>query len=227
MSTPANHFTSPGSQAANEQPPHTAGRIIHWATRYDLAVKVLALGHDRSIRQQTVELAQIKPGDKVLDVGCGTGDLTQAAKAQAGSTGDVYGIDASPEMIEVAWRKAARAGVDIHYRVDLIEALSFPDDTFDVVLSSLMIHHLPDELKRKGLAEICRVLKPNGCLIVVDMNRPTTLLGKVMMHVSSHGDKPIGLQDLPSLMHKTGFVQIETGRMLLGMLGFARGRTPT
>jgi demethylmenaquinone methyltransferase/2-methoxy-6-polyprenyl-1,4-benzoquinol methylase/phosphoethanolamine N-methyltransferase len=163
----------------------------------------------------------------VLDVGCGTGDLTQAAKVQAGSTSDVYGIDASPEMIEVAWRKAARAGVDIHYRVDLIEALSFPDDTFDVVLSSLMIHHLPDELKRKGLAEICRVLKPNGCLIVVDMNRPTTLLGKVMMHVSSHGDKPIGLQDLPSLMHKTGFVQIETGRMLLGMLGFARGRTPT
>jgi hypothetical protein len=63
-------------------------------------------------------------------------------------------------------------------------------------------------------------------LVVVDMQRPTSLLGKVMMHVSSHGDKPIGLQDLPTLMTEVGFVQIETGRMLPGMLGFVRGRTP-
>ena len=88
-----------------------------------------------------------------------------------------------------------------------------------------MLHHLPDDLKRKGVAEIYRVLKPKGRLIVVDMQRPTSLFGKVMMHVSSHGDKSIGLQDLPLLMKEAGFVQIETGRIAHGMLGFVRGRT--
>lgn len=63
-------------------------------------------------------------------------------------------------------------------------------------------------------------------LVVVDMQRPTSLFGKVMMHVSSHGDKPIGLQDLPLLMKEAGFAQIETGRIALGMLGFVQGQTP-
>jgi hypothetical protein len=58
------------------------------------------------------------------------------------------------------------------------------------------------------------------------MQRPTSLFGKVMIQVSSHGDKPIGLQDLPLLMNEAGFAQIETGRIVLGMLGFVRGRTP-
>ena len=62
-------------------------------------------------------------------------------------------------------------------------------------------------------------------LVVLDRQRLASLLGKVMMHVSSHGDKSIGLQDLPLLMKEAGFVQIETGRIAHGMLGFVRGRT--
>ena len=144
---------------APERAPKTSGSVIHWARWYDLGTWLISFGRAPAIRRRTVELAAIREGEDVLDVGCGTGTLTLAAKRQAGA-GEVGGIDASPEMIGVARRKAAKRGVDVDFRVALIEQLPFPDGTFDLVLSSLMLHHLPDELKREGFAEICRVLKP-------------------------------------------------------------------
>lgn len=218
MNTPESHLNG------NPLPtPQTRGRTIRWAGRYDIVVKLLALGKDRALRQKTVEVAQVRPGDQVLDVGCGTGDLTFAAKAVAGPTGRVSGIDAASEMIEVARSKVAKANAEIDFKVDVVEQLSFPDNTFDVVLSSLMMHHLPDDLKRAGLAEIYRVLKPGGRLLVVDFKRPTTSLGRMLMPVMMHRSMPSGAQDLPALMAAAGFVQIETGHIWLKVLGFARG----
>jgi demethylmenaquinone methyltransferase/2-methoxy-6-polyprenyl-1,4-benzoquinol methylase/phosphoethanolamine N-methyltransferase len=92
----------------------------------------------------------------VLDVGCGTGALTLLAKKHTGSAGQVCGLDASPEMIEVARHKATRAHADVDFRVGVVEQLPYPDGSFDVVLSSLMMHHLPADLKPKALAEIRR-----------------------------------------------------------------------
>jgi demethylmenaquinone methyltransferase/2-methoxy-6-polyprenyl-1,4-benzoquinol methylase/phosphoethanolamine N-methyltransferase len=60
-----------------------------------------------------IELANVKPGDRVLDVGCGTGSLSLTAQSYAGPTGKVYGIDAAPEMIEVAKKKASRSGLGV------------------------------------------------------------------------------------------------------------------
>src|SRR5919199_5676774 len=143
--------------------PQTAGRGLHGARWYDLFGTVISFGRDKAIREKLVELAAPAPGEKVLDVGCGTGTLALALKARVG-TGEVHGIDASPEMIAVAKEKAAKAGSDIIFQVALIEAIPFPAATFDLVTSSLMLHHLPDDLKRRGLAEIRRVLKPRGGL---------------------------------------------------------------
>ena len=71
--------------------------------------------------------------------------MSRLPKALAGAEGIVSGIDDAPEMIVVR-AKAARLGVAVNYQVGLLEALAFPDHTFDVVLSSLMMHHLPDDL---------------------------------------------------------------------------------
>ena len=82
--------------------------------------------------------------------------------------GAVHGLDASPAMIDVAKEKASKAGSAIAFQVALIEALPFPAATFDLVTSSLMLHHLPDDLKRTGLAEMRRVLKPGGRFMAMD-----------------------------------------------------------
>src|SRR5919199_6090530 len=109
--------------------PQTAGRVLRRARWYDLFGTVISFGRDKAIREKLIELVVPAPGEKVLDVGCGTGTLALALKPSVG-TGEVHGIDASPEMIEVAKQKAAKAGSDIGFRVALIEAIPFPEATF-------------------------------------------------------------------------------------------------
>lgn len=152
--------------------PHTAGHVIHGggihgARWYDLVTSVILFGRDKAIREQLVQLAAPAPGEQVLDIGCGTGTLAIAIKPRAGA-GAVFGIDASPEMIQVAQAKSAKAGVQVDFRVALIEALPFPDASLDLVTSSLMLHHLPDELKARGFREIRRVLKTGGRFVALD-----------------------------------------------------------
>ncbi len=151
----------------------TGGIVIRWAFFYDLLLKVVTLGREGRFRRRTIEIARLRPGERVLDVGCGTGTLALAAAEAVGRTGSIAGIDPSPEMIARARQKAARSGVDAKLEVGVVESLPHADQTFDVVLSSLMFHHLPDaELRRAGLAQILRVLAPGGRLVLIDFGPP-------------------------------------------------------
>src|SRR5689334_20608152 len=97
-----------------EQPAQTEGTLIRWAPYYDFVTNMMTLGHARRLRRLTVDNALIKPGDNVLDVGCGTGEVTLLAKTRA-KDGKVYGIDPAPEMIAVARKKAARKKLEIDF----------------------------------------------------------------------------------------------------------------
>ena len=221
-----------------ESASQTKGRIITWAWFYDFVVVFLSLGREQSIRRMTLDLAQLHTGESVLDVGCGTGTLTRLARERVGKSGEVYGIDAAPQMITVARSKAAKRNLVIDFRVGLIEKLAFPDDSFDVVLSSLMMHHLPEELKRQGLAEIARVLKPGGRLLILDFQPQQTQERQswIERHLQQqgshaflaqllHAGKDMGfIQNLPLMMKEVGFSQIETGGTKFRSLGFVRGR---
>ncbi len=109
----------------------TAGATLHHASRYDLHTSMLGFGANSRNSRMVIELANVKPGDRVLDVGCGTGNLTLTAQSYAGPSGQVYGIDASPEMIETAKKKAAHSGLGVVFDIGLIEKLTFPEATFD------------------------------------------------------------------------------------------------
>jgi demethylmenaquinone methyltransferase/2-methoxy-6-polyprenyl-1,4-benzoquinol methylase len=204
----------------------TEGLVLHWANLYDPLVNLLTLGHRKDLRQRTVALARLTPGETVLEVGCGTGDVSLAASAKVGPGGTVLGIDPAPEMIEVARQKARRMGSPAQFQVGVIEALALPDHSVDTVLSSLMMHHLPDDLKRRGLAEIARVLRPGGRLLIVDFKLPSNWLERTVNHITLHGSMGNGVQELPPLLQETGFTSIETGATGVARLGFVRAQTP-
>lgn len=189
--------------------PKTTGRVIHWARYYDLFGKLISFGRDKAIRQKFVELAAPQPGEKILDVGCGTGTLAIALKPGVGEAGAVHGIDASPEMIEVAKEKAAKTQAAIDFQNALIEEIPFPAASFDLVTSSLMLHHLPDDLKRKGLVEIRRVLKPGGRFLAMDFaahgHGPIGHLLSIFGH--SRGEPIVDL--LTPMLKDAGFAEVE------------------
>jgi len=203
--------------------PDTEGAVIHWAWAYDWTVQLLTLGRAKALRRRTVALAAIQPGERILEVGCGTGEVALLAATATGPTGFVAGIDAAPEMIARAQQKAERRRAAVDYRIGVVEALDFPDASFDVVLSSLMMHHLPPPLKPRGLAEIRRVLKPGGRLLVVDIAPEMTREGHHARRILLHSAVRTGPQDLETLLRESGFSRIEAGPVRPLPLGYVRG----
>ena len=146
----------------------TEGKTLHRAHLYDFGTMLFG-GVMRRLHRRVIERAAIARGDRVLDVGCGPGRLTLDAARAAGPTGETVGLDASREMIALATHKGVAAGSPASFRVAAIEAIPAADDHFDVVLASLMLHHLPDALLRRALAEVRRVLRPGGRVIVLEL----------------------------------------------------------
>src|SRR3990172_4143209 len=211
-----------------ESPAQTEGRLIRWASFYDGMVNMMMLGQASRLRRMTVDQALLQPGETLLDVGCGTGGVTIPAKIQVGESGSAVGIDPAPEMIAVARRKAQRAGLEIDFRVGVIESLPFPDETFDAVTSSLMMHHLPEHLQVKGLAEIRRVLKPGGRILIADMMRPSNSTIKrffTLLIQHGHGMK-FGIEDLLRYIREAGFDDVKQLDAHFMTIGFIRAKKP-
>jgi ubiquinone/menaquinone biosynthesis C-methylase UbiE len=189
---------SAGKASAKE----TKGLVLSGGWRYDL----MEWYHDtfsfrgklRELRQRTANLARIQPGDAVLEVA-----------RRVGRAGRIAGEDPGAEQIARARAKAARRNAPIEFQVGVIEQLPFPDATFDVVLSTLMMHHLPTPLKRQGLAEIARVLKPGGRLVIADFKRKQEREGEAARFHTGGSS----VQDLVALVSDVGFDLVETEEM--------------
>jgi ubiquinone/menaquinone biosynthesis C-methylase UbiE len=202
----------------------TTGSVLHWAASYDLLVWLLTLGRERVSREQVVHLARLQPGESVLDVGCGTGTLAIAAKRCVGPTGTVSGIDASPEMIARAGKKAMKAGVEVVFTHAVAEALPFPDAHVDAVLSTVMLHHLPRNARQQCAGEIRRVLKPGGRVLAVDFGGPARDRRGLFVHVHRHGH--VTLSDMIALLSEAGLNMVESGAVGLRDLQFVLAAAP-
>lgn len=200
----------------------TTGLIIHWPARYDLLIWLITLGRETAFREKMVKLAQLRAGESVLDIGCGTGSLAIAAKRQVGQRGTVIGIDASPEMLARARKKAKKASVEIEFRNEAAEALSFHDAQFDAVLSTVMLHHLPDDARKQCAREIRRVLKPGGRLLAVDFGGAPEGRRSLIGHFHRHAI--FDLRDAISIFEDAGLRPVQNGEVGLSDLQFVLAR---
>jgi ubiquinone/menaquinone biosynthesis C-methylase UbiE len=198
---------------------------MHWAARYDLLVWLLTLGKERSFRDRVVGLARLDPGESILDVGCGTGTLAIAAKRVVGPTGTVHGIDAAPEMVARAQKKAKKAGVEIEFAHAVAESLPFPDARFDVVLASMVIHHLPRDERQHCFREMRRVLKPGGRLLAVDFGGARQKRRGLIAHF--HGHQRFDLREVIPMLSESGLSDVETGKVGFSDLQFVRAAAPS
>lgn len=126
-------------------------------------------------RERLVRQAAVQTGDRVLDLGSGTGSLALLLKRVAPGA-VVTGADPDPEVVRIAARKAAAAGLDVCFEVGDARCLPHADGAFDRVVLSLVFHHLGPEMKRRAAAEAFRVLRPGGELHVADFGRPQNRL---------------------------------------------------
>ena len=204
----------------HEAAPRTQGLLIDWAGRYDVLAWLFTHGRERQLRERFIDLAGVAPGNAVLDVGCGTGTLAIAAARRVGPTGTVCGIDASPPMIARARRKATKAGVRVDFRVGVAENLPFPDRRFDVVLSTLMLHHLPTKTRQQCAREIKKVLKSDGRVLAVDFGRAN---GRgLLAHFHRHGH--VEVKDMVRVLEDAMLTVDATGAVGMNNLNFVLAR---
>jgi ubiquinone/menaquinone biosynthesis C-methylase UbiE len=138
---------------------------------YDL----ITPAHKSRFRRNQIALLNLREGERVLEVGCGTGVLSLLAKMIVGEGGAVEGIDIAPKMVARARQKAEKAGLAINFRVASIDELPYRHGVFDAVISSMMFHHLPVATKGRGLEEVYRVLRTGGRLLLCDFCSPRHL----------------------------------------------------
>jgi len=209
--------------AAHAAKETTTGRVLHSAGIYDLLAWALLGSHERAFRQRVLDLGRVSPGGAILDVGCGTGTLAILARERVGPAGVARGVDASPEMIARARKKARKAGLDVAFDEAGIEALPFPEETFDAVVSTLMLHHLPRALRERGAKEMHRVTKRGGRVVVVDFGARTG--GRSFLE-RFHRHGRLELAEVVRVLTGAGLTVEESGAMEMHDLQFVVARVP-
>jgi SAM-dependent methyltransferase len=188
----------------------TPGMHVGHGARYDLLSAILFCGRRHRVFTRLAALSGARPGDRVLDIGCGTGYFTRIMAGAVEPGGTALGVDPSREAIARARRLTHRAGCT--FSEGTAEALAAQDGSQDAAVSSLMIHHLPEALRSQAIREMFRVLRPGGRLLVAEFRPPGSRTGRKLIGplVSpAMRDNPLHL--LAPMISEAGFEQIRSG----------------
>lgn len=211
----------------NDDPAHDDRSHTHkapfWVRYYDTIVGLVTLGRTRKMHLSTLQLAKLQPGDAILDVGCGTGKLIFVAEKVVGLAGTAVGLDVEAGMIAQAKASVAKAHSRATFDVASITQIPYPDNSFDVVTSSLVYHHLSQTEKVTGLQEVVRVLKPNGRLLIVDLNPARRGLAVRLPGHNQLAREDYVSREVVEQMETAGFATITAGVHPFNQLSYALG----
>jgi len=172
--------------------------VLKWGMREDV------------FKRHLVVQTHLQPNLRILDLGCGTGTLTILIK-QRQPASEVTGLDGDPHVLEIARAKAKKAEVDIIWDMGMAFNMPYNPESFDRVLSCLIIHHLTADNKRLAFQEVLRILKPGGEFHIIDFGKPgdlpMALVSLIIGRLDEAGDNMKGL--IPVLLNEAGFNDVQ------------------
>jgi demethylmenaquinone methyltransferase/2-methoxy-6-polyprenyl-1,4-benzoquinol methylase len=140
------------------------------ADRYDLMNSVMTAGMHHRWRERAADLARVGPGDRALDVCCGTGDLALELARRVRGDGEVVGLDFSEPMLDLAREKSRQAGAPVQWMQGNALELPFADGEFDAATVGFGVRNLVD--LPRGMAEMARVVRPGGRVVILEITTP-------------------------------------------------------
>ncbi|MHB8944776.1 MAG: class I SAM-dependent methyltransferase [Bellilinea sp.] len=177
--------------------------------------------HEEIFKQRLVDQADPQPKDLILDLGCGTSTLNIIIQLRQPAA-EVTGLDGDNRVLEIARQKSLRLGLSaIRWDEGLATDLPYPTNSFDKVVSSLMLHHLTLPDKRVAFQEVFRVLKPKGSFHIADFGAPHDGLMKFISGYMSRLERTADNFNgqIPLLLSEAGFAQVEETRHFRNIFG--------
>lgn len=197
---------------------------FRWLTPfYDAIIDgPMSIGHMR--RGLLAEMGDLS-GKKILDVGSGTGTMSVMIK-QAHPSVEMVGVDGDSQILEIARSKAHKLGIAIRFDQGMSFDLPYPNESFDVVLTSMMLHHLTRDDKQMTAREMYRILRPGGQLFGADFAAPRSSFGKAIRPLTRRFERVAENVDgfLPVMFENAGFKNYREGsRYFFGSIALFQG----